>query len=159
MPCACHQCKFQAPFKNLRNENALKIPWKISTSLMSPTTNPCWKNACFQNYFKNAKMLNNIAKKEKQKGRKSYRRQRCLCSLLSVGADHYRRAQHDARIPAPARRRTSFCKTDRCSVGLLYCRRFALVITAQVWLTAQVSPWLLCREERCASNTLCLPST
>lgn len=59
-------------------------------------------------------------KKEKEREKKSYKRH-CLCSPLSEGADHYRRAQNDARISAGgASANNLILHTDCYLEGLLF---------------------------------------
>lgn len=56
---------------------------------------------------------------EKKKKRKSLLKV-CLSSPLCVGADHYRRAQHDARISAGASANNLILHTDCYFEGLLW---------------------------------------
>ena len=94
-------------------------------------------------------------KKKEKKEKGSWKR--WLSSPLCVGADHYRRAQHDARISAGASANNLILHTDCYFEGLLWYYTVGLKQgdshQQEVRSTAQAPPWLRCREERCASNT------
>lgn len=75
-----------------------------------------------------------------------------------MGAVHYRRAQHDARISVGASANNLILHGLLCSRSSVL-RVGLLCITAKVRFIGKVPPWLRCREERRASNTWCSPST